>query len=92
MTKLERAKIAALNQHVRIPDWGYGATLLKNLRWRVEHDPQAPLSSQEQYLLEQCCWHYRRKLGGLVAFPLPDAPPERATYFPHRDDGQESFL
>lgn len=92
MTRLERAKVAALQQHVRIPEFGYGAVLLKNLRWRLEQDPKAPLSPQEQYLLEQCCWHYRRKLGGLVTFPLPDAPPERATYFPHRDDAQESFL
>jgi len=92
VTRLERAKITALHQHVRIPDFGYGAILLKNLRWRVQNDPQAPLSPQEQYLLEQCCWHYRRKLGGLVTFPLPDAPPERAAYFPPSAAAQESFL
>ncbi|MCP5197291.1 MAG: hypothetical protein H6974_10970 [Gammaproteobacteria bacterium] len=92
MTPLERAKIEALARHVHIPDWGYGALLIRNLRWRLEYDPRASLSLTERYLLDGCCWHYRRKLGGLVAFELPTEAPARADYFPVREDIQGSLL
>lgn len=92
MNATERAKVEALSRLVKIPDWGYGAVLVKNLRWRLEREPAAPLSPQERYLLELCCWHYRRKLGGLVAFPLPKAEPDRNDYQPQVKTVQESLL
>lgn len=91
MNALERSKIAALSQ-IRIPPFGYGARLLLNLRWRLENEPDAPLSREEKYQLELCCWHYRRKLGGLVDFELPTVAPEREHYFPPRVDTQERLL
>lgn len=92
MTRLERAKIEALGRHVRIPEWGYGAALLKNLRWRLENSPKAPLSPVEKFTLDLCCWRYRRKLGGLVDFDLPKEEPLRSDYFPVRETLQDLLL
>lgn len=92
MTKLERAKVAALRQYVHIPDWGYGAATIKTLRWRLENEPKAPLSPLEKYTLELCCYRYRRKLGGLVDFDLPRGEPLRSDYFPVRETVQEPLL
>lgn len=66
--------------------------LLKNLRWRLENSPKAPLSSVEKFTLDLCCWRYRRKLGGLVDFELPKQEPLRSDYFPVRETVQDSLL
>ena len=93
MNKLERAQVAALAQHVRIPQWAYGALTIKNLIWRLEQDPKAGLSPNEKYCLALCLWRYRRKLGGLVGFELPKEEPLRSDFFPPRDATlQESLL
>ncbi len=79
MNATERAKVAALAA-VRIPDFGYGSKLIRNLLWRRDKNPTAPLSANEKYLLDLMCWHYRNKLGGLVPFDLPLSEPRRADY------------
>lgn len=81
----ERAKVLALVRYVRVPDFGYGANLIRNLEWRMGHNPAAPLSPKEKHLLDLCCWHYRNKLGGLVEFDLPAAEPTLADYVPRPD-------
>lgn len=89
----ERAKVRALNRHVRIPDFGFGAKVIKNLTWRLEHNPTAVLAPRERHLLDLCCWHYRNKLGGLVEFELPSAEPMLADYVPRPASlPQESLL
>lgn len=85
MTAEERAKILALERYVRVPDFGYGATLIRNLGWRMCHNPAAPCSPKERWLLDLCCWHYRNKLGGLVAFDLPEREPALVDYVPRPD-------
>ncbi len=82
MTADERAKAAALFWHVRVPAFGWGASLIKNLNWRLRNNPQAPLTPKEKYLLDLAVWHYRNKLGGIVPFALPEREPQRADYFP----------
>lgn len=91
MNATERDKVAALAL-LRIPDIGFGSRLVKNLRWRVEHEPDAPLSRKEKYLLEMCCWHYRKALGGTVNFALPTQPPQMADYLPTRIEQQSRLL
>lgn len=91
MNKLEKEKVEALAL-LRIPDIGYGAVLIKNLCWRQDHEPNAPLSRKEKYLLELCCWHYRKALGGTVAFDLPSRKPEKADYLPMRLQPQSRLL
>lgn len=54
----------------------------------MHHEPAASLSRKEKYLLELCCWHYRKALGGLVAFDLPTAKPAQATFMPAREPVQ----
>lgn len=80
MNNIEKSKLQALIDHVRMPDFGYGARLIRNLTWRLKHNPTAALSAQEKYQLDQCCYHYRNKLGGLVSFPIPDSPPVLSDY------------
>lgn len=80
MTDLERAKLQALIDYLRIPDFAYGAKLISNLSWRMGHESQAALSAREKYQLDLCCWHYRKKLGGLVSFALPTQEPVFVDY------------
>jgi hypothetical protein len=80
MNQIEQAKLSALLHHVRMPDFGYGARLIKNLSWRLKHNPTATLSPQEKYQLDLCCYHYRNQLGGLVSFPVPDTQPLLSDY------------
>lgn len=82
MTVDENAKVLALREHVRVPEFAYGARLIRNLFWRMKHNPSAPLSPVEKCLLDLCCWHYRNKLGGLVTFDLPESRPDLADYLP----------
>ncbi len=91
MTPLEIEKVAALAL-LRIPDVGYGAVLIRNLGWRADNEPKAPLSRKEKYLLELCCWHYRRALGGTVTFELPKEKPVQANYIPQRPPQPQSRL
>lgn len=91
MNQTERDKVAALTL-LRIPDIGFGSVLIKNLRWRIENEPSAPLSRKEKYLLELCCWHYRRALGGMVTFALPTARPQQAEFIPVRQQPQSRLL
>lgn len=79
MNATERAKTAALAA-LRLPDFAYGAYLIRNLRWRVAHNAAAPLSSKEKWLLDLACWRYRNKLGGVVSFALPDSEPQQRDY------------
>lgn len=79
MNATERAKVRALEQ-VRMPEFGYGAKLVRNLRWRIDNNPAAPVSAREKYLLDLCCWHYRNRLGGVVDFDLPQSEPRLADY------------
>lgn len=83
MNAEERAKVGALNRLVRIPEVGYGYSVVKNLTWRMEHNTLRPLSPKEKYLLDKCVWHYRAKLGGLVAFEIPPNEPVLADYVPY---------
>ena len=66
--------------------------LRRNLIWRLQNEPTAPLSPNEKYLLELCCWHYRKQLGGLVEFELPASQPQRGDYLPERADLQDRLL
>lgn len=81
MNATERAKAQALAR-LRLPSFAYGVQVINNLRWRANHNPDAPLSPVEKYLLDLTCWHYRNKLGGVVDFELPDEPPQRIRYLP----------
>jgi hypothetical protein len=89
MTRLEREQVWALRMYVSVPDFAYGGLAMKNLEWRVKHQPAAPLAAREKHLLDLLLYHYRAQLGGRVAFDLPatkPAPPAR------RPTAQESLL
>jgi hypothetical protein len=89
MTRLEQEQVRALRLYVRVPDFAYGAALMKNLEWRLIHQPAQPLSAREKHLLDLLLYHYRAQLGGRVWFTLPTekpAPPAR------RPPAQESLL
>jgi hypothetical protein len=79
MNATERAKVLALSQ-IRMPDFGYGARLILNLKWRMQNNATAPLSPNEKHLLDLCCWHYRNRLGGVVDFDLPQSEPRLVDY------------
>lgn len=81
MNATQRAKVAALRR-LRIPARGWGGPLIANLAWRLDHEPDAPLSPKERWLLDRACWHYRRSLGGRVSFDLPLTEPELRDYLP----------
>lgn len=91
MTKTERDKVIALSL-LHIPEIGFGAKLINGLRWRLDNEPSAPLSRKEKYLLENCCWHYRKALGGNVSFELPESKPQQADYIPQRPQPQSRLL
>lgn len=92
MTADESAKVLALQEHVRVPEFAYGARLVRNLCWRMKYNPGAPLSPVEKWLLDQCCWHYRNKLGGLVTFDLPESKPALTDYLPRSAAPQQRPL
>ncbi|HRD65695.1 MAG TPA: hypothetical protein PKY50_06020 [Candidatus Competibacter sp.] len=81
MNAVEREKVGALLA-LKLPSFAWGMQIVKNLSWRLENNPAAPLTPKEKHLLDLCCWHYRNKLGGLVAFALPQQEPILAHYVP----------
>lgn len=92
MTAEERAKAAALFLHVRVPEFGWGANLIKNMNWRLRNNPHAPLTPKEKYLLDLAIWHYRNKLGGIVPFELPTHEPVAADYYPKSESRLQGSL
>ena len=89
MTRLEQEQVRALRLYVRVPEFAYGAALMKNLDWRLTHQPRQPLSAREKHLLELLLYHYRAQLGGKVWFTLPT---EKPTPPAPRPSPQESLL
>lgn len=92
MNATERAKVKALGT-LRIPEFGHSARLIKNLRWRIDHAPEHPLTPHEKYLLDLACWRYRNSLGGVVDFDLPAQEPASSDYTPRsKPRAQATFL
>ncbi len=91
MKAVEKAKIGALGE-LRIPAFAHFARLISNLCWLLGNDPSHTLTPEQRYLLDLACWHYRRSLGGVVDFDLPDEAPVRSRYVKRKRQVQERLL
>ncbi len=82
MNTVQKQQVAALTR-LDPPRGGQFDLLIRNLAWRLEHEPTAPLSWRERFNLACAIYGYRRGLRAAgVAFAIPEAEPRIEEYRP----------
>ena len=92
MNATEREQVAALAA-LGLPRGGRFDLLIRNLGWRLAHEPKAPLTWRERYNLACALYQFREKLAASYAdLALPHSPPKIESFRPFSIKSQQRLI
>ena len=92
MNAVQREQVAALAA-LNLPRGGRFDLLIRNLGWRLAHEPSAPLTWRERYNLACALYQFREKLAASYAdLALPHSPPKIENFRPFSIKNQQRLI